>query len=113
MTSRQVENKLALSRAFVLSERDVDRIATRVVERLRDEHPQTNTRWLSATEVADLLGVTRNTVYERAEELGVVRIGSGPKPRLRFDRQLVIEATPGSESRGSCPGEEVMSVEVV
>jgi hypothetical protein len=86
-----------------LSESDVNRIATRVVERLHEQNPPTPARWLTAAEVADLLGVSRGTVYERAKEFGVARIGNGPKPRLRFDRELVIEAASCSESKGHLP----------
>jgi hypothetical protein len=30
-------------------------------------------------------GVSRDWVYERADELGALRLGNGPKARLRFD----------------------------
>jgi predicted DNA-binding transcriptional regulator AlpA len=41
-------------------------------------------RLLSAAEVADYLGVERSFVYEHASELGVRRLGDGPKAPLRF-----------------------------
>lgn len=49
-------------------------------------------RWLTATEVAAMLGITRDAVYRQADELGAVRIGTGPKARLRFDADEVAAA---------------------
>ena len=40
---------------------------------------------LTAAEVAARLAVARGWVYAHARELGVVRLGDGPRPRLRFD----------------------------
>lgn len=34
------------------------------------------------------LGVSRQFVYDHAEELGVLRLGSGSRPRLRFDLEV-------------------------
>jgi hypothetical protein len=34
------------------------------------------------------LGVSRQFVYDHAEELGVIRLGSGRRPRLRFDLEV-------------------------
>lgn len=66
-----------------IANRVSDAIVTRVVEALRDEaesararHP---THWLDAQEVARRLGVSREWVYEHAEELGASRIGKGPR----------------------------------
>jgi hypothetical protein len=52
-------------------------------------------RMLTAAEVSRLWGVSRRWVYEHAEALGVLRLGDGPKPRLRFDPEEVAEL-PGS-----------------
>ena len=49
-------------------------------------------RLLSAAELAERLGVARSYVYAHAVELGAVRIGSGAKPRLRFDPQTAGDA---------------------
>jgi hypothetical protein len=32
-----------------------------------------------------VLGVDREWVYEHADQLGAVRLGEGPRPRLRFE----------------------------
>ncbi len=50
-----------------------------------------NGEWITAAEVARLLGVARRWVYDHAEELGASRLGSGPRPRLRFDPDEVAE----------------------
>jgi hypothetical protein len=62
-------------------------IVERVVEAIRAEgiRPQdASASWLDAKAVAELLGVERDWVYEHADELGASKIGSGPRPRLRF-----------------------------
>jgi hypothetical protein len=55
---------------------------------------------VSAGELAQRLGVATSYVYEHAVELGAVRLGTGPKARLRFD---VEKATTCLDSRGSQP----------
>jgi predicted DNA-binding transcriptional regulator AlpA len=63
-------------------------VAARVIEILNDQgfspQPPRQTEWLDALEVARRLGVSREWVYEHAEELGAARLGSGRRPRLRF-----------------------------
>ncbi len=85
----------------------IDAIVERVVEAIRSEGNVRPTReapeWLDAREVAQRLGVSREWVYEHAEELGASRIGTGPRPRLRFPPH-VLEAradkrTPAEEAR--------------
>lgn len=84
---------------------DVEAIAERVVEML-DERP-TPSRFVSAAELSRRLGLSRSTVYEKAEEFGAIRIGSGPRARLRFDVRAIEErlaparpAPPVEASRG-------------
>jgi hypothetical protein len=77
-----------------LSEGAVEAIARRVVELLRSEPytPATapvGERLLTAAEVARWWGVERSWVYQHALRLGVIRLGDGPRPRLRFDPALV------------------------
>ena len=66
---------------------DVEAIAQRVVEILGDRGapPQL----VTAAELSRRLGLSRSTVYEKAEEFGAIRIGDGPRARLRFDPDLV------------------------
>jgi hypothetical protein len=42
-------------------------------------------RLLSAAQVAARWGIERSWVYEHANDLGVRRLGTGVRPRLRFD----------------------------
>lgn len=66
----------------------VDPVARRVVEVLHEQglvQPRLKANaWLDAAELAKQLGVSRECVYEHADELGARRIGNGPRPRLRF-----------------------------
>lgn len=43
---------------------------------------------VDAAELARRLGIERSWVYSHAIELGAVKLGSGPKPRLRFDPEI-------------------------
>jgi hypothetical protein len=47
---------------------------------------------LTAGQLAQQLGVTRAWVYENAHRLGAIRLGNGPRARLRFDPQTATEA---------------------
>ena len=46
---------------------------------------------LTASEVAVAFNVTRGWVYAHADELGAIRLGDGPRPRLRFDPSVVTQ----------------------
>lgn len=46
-------------------------------------------RLLTAEELAHVLNVKRSYVYERADALGALRLGKGPRARLRFDLEDV------------------------
>lgn len=61
-----------------------DAVADRVAERLADRPA-----YIDAAEVARLLSVSRDTVYELADELGAVKLGGGSRPRLRFERERI------------------------
>lgn len=69
---------------------------------------------LTARELARLFNVERGWVYAHADELGVVRLGDGPRRRLRFDPAVValrLRARPAqsapplrpSHARGGVP----------
>ena len=84
------------STATALSGRDpaeyddaaLDRLADLLVDRLAARLggliPEQPEQLVDATEIARLHGKTRWWVYEHAGELGAVRLGSGPRPRLGF-----------------------------
>jgi hypothetical protein len=47
---------------------------------------------IDAAEVARRHGVTRAWVYEHADRLGAIRLGTGSRPRLRFNPDRVTAA---------------------
>jgi hypothetical protein len=72
----------------------LDELAHRVADLLHEQldapTPPVQTveedgRLLSAAQVAARWGVDRSWVYEHADDLGVRRLGTGVRPRLRFD----------------------------
>jgi hypothetical protein len=65
----------------------VEAIARRVVEILEQRGLQSR-ELVDAAELARRFGIERSWVYSHAIELGAVKLGSGPKPRLRFDPQV-------------------------
>jgi hypothetical protein len=72
-----------------LDQASIEAIALRVVELL--ERRTSERRLLTAAELSTRLGLARSTIYEKASELGAIRIGSGPRARLRFDPDQVAE----------------------
>ena len=81
----------------------IEAIAQRVTELISTELGLAS-RMLSPSEVAAQLGVSRTWVYEHADDLGVVRLGKGPRARLRFDPKRVTRAvTPSAAETGSRP----------
>jgi hypothetical protein len=62
---------------------------------------------VTAAEVARWCGVERSWVYAHAEELGARKIGTGERPRLRFDlaevseRIVALGSSQGGSGRGS------------
>lgn len=75
----------------------IEALASRLAE-LLDREPReadppakAQKKMLSPAEVSELWGVSRVWVYRHAEALGVRRLGSGPRPRLRFDPEEIEE----------------------
>jgi hypothetical protein len=56
---------------------------------------------LTAAQVAARFNVDRSWVYAHAEQLGVVRLGDGPRPRLRFDPAIVSQRLIATRGRTS------------
>ncbi len=69
----------------------VEAIASRVAELLDHRDVEAGPELVDAAELARRLGMEREWVYAHASELGVVKLGSGSKPRLRFDPRVAIE----------------------
>jgi hypothetical protein len=77
-------DRLAEQIAELLAPRMAELLLPHVLAALSAPAPAAS-RLVDAAELAGLLGVSRAWVYEHREELGAQRIGSGPRPRLRFD----------------------------
>lgn len=72
-------------------DRLADLLAERLAVRLSGLAPAGAEPLVDAAEIARLHGKTRSWVYEHAGELGAVRLGSGPRPRLAFSPARVAE----------------------
>ncbi len=75
----------------------VEQIAQRVAQLLHEHRHEQDARpaparLLDATQLARHLGVTRTWVYEHAQQLGAIRLGTGAKARLRFDLDTATAA---------------------
>ncbi|MGI8731079.1 MAG: hypothetical protein ACR2LK_14040 [Solirubrobacteraceae bacterium] len=71
----------------------VDAIARRVVDLLREEPALTTRHLVDAGTMAMILGVERSWIYEHAADLGAYRLGTGDRPRLRFDVDRALSAS--------------------
>jgi hypothetical protein len=83
--------------------------AERLAERLRRLTPASAEPLVDAAEIARLHGKTRSCVYEHAGELGAVRLGSGPRPRLAFSPARVAERLEKVERRTTATLPDVSS----
>jgi excisionase family DNA binding protein len=88
----EVTDNRAIGKGVSVSVRLTDGEIQQIAERLVELLPRhvSGERLIDAAEVARRLGISRSTVYEKAEELGAVRIGQGRRARLRFDPQRVV-----------------------
>lgn len=78
-----------------------DLVAERVLAGLAEERgPDEDERLLTAAEVARRFRVSPEWVRENAGRLGVLRLGDGPRPRLRFDPERVAEELSARPVRG-------------
>lgn len=71
----------------------IEAVAQRVAELVAagTAEPASRPERITAEEVSRWWGVSRRWVYDHAEELGAQRMGSGRRPRLRFDPDEVAE----------------------
>jgi hypothetical protein len=71
----------------------VDAVARRVVELLREEGAvsREGPRLLTVAAVSEQFGVSTDWLYANAGPLGAIRLGSGPRARLRFDRATIAD----------------------
>jgi hypothetical protein len=61
--------------------------------------PQRTDRLVDAATLAEMLGISRHAVYNHAQALGAVRIGDGPRGRLRFNPDTALEGWTHRSSR--------------
>jgi hypothetical protein len=90
MTARPVSFELAAAPERLHPD-DVEAIARRVAELLRDDTSPPAARLVDAATLAAMLGVERDWVYAHARELQAVRLG-GKRGRLRFDVAMVFRS---------------------
>ncbi|MGN6556679.1 MAG: hypothetical protein ACTHLH_01540 [Solirubrobacterales bacterium] len=96
-----------------LAPESIEALACHLAQLLAAESPapeaaRARKKMLSAAEVAELFSVSRRWVYDNAEALGARRLGSGRRPRLRFDPDEVAERIDGLASRPAAPGSAAM-----
>lgn len=80
---------------MTLDREDIEALAIRVAELLEQRGARRNASLVDAAEIARRFGTDRAWVYAHAAELGAVKLGTGPKARLRFDPQIVLERIEG------------------
>jgi len=85
--------------AVDLTPQAIEQIATRVAQLLhRAQHNQEHTEprepvgMVTVAQLATYLKLSTAWVYEHADKLGAIRIGDGPKARIRFDLQVAKAA---------------------
>lgn len=93
--------------ADLVADRVADRVAEETAQRVADlladadaEAARGGPSLIDAQEAADLLGVSPRWVRQHADELGGMRLGSGARPRWRFDAALVQERVEEEARRG-------------
>lgn len=77
-------------RLEALDAEEVEAVAEHIAELVTSTRP--NVGLVDARSLAQELGVARDWVYANAERLGGVRLGNGPRARLRFDVGKAREA---------------------
>ena len=75
----------------------VDAIAHKVAEIVAAR--STTFAFVDARELAEELGVSIDYVYAHATQLGAIRLGSGPKARIRFDLDRARQALEAQATR--------------
>ena len=78
----------------VLTSRDVEAIAEATARKIIEiaREPAKTFGLVDARELAGELGVSPHYVYAHAPELGAMRLGLGPKARIRFDLDRARQA---------------------
>ncbi len=74
--------------------------------------PDEDAEAITAQKVSEDWGVSRRWVYDHAKELGAHRLGSGKRPRLRFDPAVVAErlGEPAQPRRRPCGARRMAAI---
>lgn len=83
-----------------LEDEAVAAIARRVVKLLTDSEA---VGLIDAAELARRLGVSRDAIYRRADELAAARVGDGKRGRLRFDPEEVAKRLSSGQAKPEAP----------
>jgi hypothetical protein len=101
MSQHQSELDVAMV-GRVLTDGDVAAIAEATAERIAEIVSVPGTFALvDARRLARDLGVSIDYVYSHATELGAMRLGSGPKARIRFDLDRARQAVEARAARSN------------
>ena len=82
---------MAVPAESVLDHTSLEAIAREVAQLLSRDDRLGAHGLLTARQVAARFSVERSWVYAHADELGVIRLGHGPRPRMRFDPAVVAQ----------------------
>src|SRR3954464_6094346 len=84
---------------------DIEAVAARVVALLREGAEAAPRQLVDADALAQILGVSRDWVYARANRLGALRLGAGPRPPLRVAVARVLATLAPSEGGQARPAD--------
>ncbi len=91
VVAREIELLATRSgRVVALDAEEIEAAAEHIAELVASTRPKVGL--VDARRLAEELGVARDWVYANAERLGGVRLGNGPRARLRFDVEKAREA---------------------
>jgi hypothetical protein len=77
-------------RAVAFDVEEIEAVAEHIADLVASSRPKVGL--VDARDLAEELGVARDWGYANAERLGGVRLGNGPRARLRFDIEKAREA---------------------
>jgi len=83
--------EMAVPAGSGLDHPSIEAIAREVAQLLGRHDPFGAHGLLTARQVAARFNVERSWVYAHADELAVIRLGQGPRPRMRFDPAVVAQ----------------------
>lgn len=88
-----------MSEPLRLHPADIEALADAIAARLAQ--PTATPQHVDAAEIARRFALSASWVREHADELGALRVGDGPRPRLRFDPEHVASVLACDPTRRS------------